>query len=77
MVMLVIRVTIVTMVTNVTIVHWLLWLHEGTGRASSCGHFLSSFKRQYFVLETVNMIGNVYRPSGKVVTTSNMQVRDT
>jgi len=60
--MLVIRVTIVTMVTNVTIVHWLLWLHEGSGRASSCGHFLSSFKEQYFVVEIVNMVGNVCRP---------------
>jgi len=59
--MLVIRVTIVTMVTNVIIGHWLLWLHEGTGRALSCGHFLSSFKEQYFVLEMVNMIGNVCR----------------
>jgi len=61
MVMMVIRVTIVTMVTNVTVVHWLLWLHEGAGRALSCGHFLSSFKEQNFVLEMVNMIGDVCR----------------
>jgi len=56
--MLVIRVTVVT---NVIVVHWLLWLHEGAGRASSCRHLLSSFKEQYFVLEMVNMIRNVCR----------------
>jgi len=69
MIMLVIEVTVVTLVTNVAIVHWLLWLHEGAGRASSYGRLPSSFNARYFVLEMVNMIGNVaeQNPSGSLV----------